>query len=1469
MTTEWKEISVFISSTFRDMQAERDWLVKRVFPALRQRLESHRIYLVDIDLRWGLALSDVTEANLRFARITELCLGHINPGQPFFLCLLGGRYGTVAETAAIPPDSPVAWARDCHDCSITELEILHGVLNVPESKDHAYFYFRDPAVLNTIPESQLPAYKDVDSQLQQRGENLKARLSDPAKGYHVSSYSARWDPDAYDPASKSHGRISGLDTFGKKVLEDLWTGIRREHHLPDIGASQSTDHMVPTDFEKLEEERDLHQRFIENRTRFYIGRHQLQDDLERFTLEGSERACLVTGPPGSGKSAALSKLAVTWQARYPDDIVIAHFIGASPRSTSLRGMLSHLCGGLKQALGLDDVIKQNQRELFGQLLDFLWQVPEDRRVLIVIDALDQLDETDNSHSLEWLPQHLPPSIRLFVSCIDDTGGTEGTVLPAMRRRAPFEIRVDLLSDMERIGIVRQIPSVAAKTLEEHQMRLLLENEATRNPLYLLIALEELRGVGSIKELDVRIADLPSTGDTLTSIFQQVIRRLCGDFSPQTVRDILTLIACSRNGLSEREMLDILEGPDVQTDESAGDLFPILRQLRPYLQYRGPLLDFYHRHLARATHVEFFAMDEDGAASTHHRLASYFHDLADPKGNEKWTGTSSHAFSDLPYHLILSGDLPATIATLENIFFIAAKISCGMTYQLVEDFNFLFGRWPENDPRLAMLTLLRKVLRRHIYFIARHAEDYSIATFQCLWNAFKPEETAAPDSAEETTQEERVICSGRFSSLMESYRQERISEGSRKCWMRLVTPPKIHATSRQIAVLHCHERSVPGISYSRDRMLLATSGSGTDCMVRVWNTETGVERWRFSTGEYCASLIALSHDATFLVGATENAVRVWNVRDGRELAAFDMHLRGGNTFALSPDSRFLAIAGKKGEMCVWETAGWSKVRVCTEFTDEITCFSFSADGSFLVAGSYDGSISLWSTAGWKKIGRYMRQLDDWGAHEVYNWVSRVDHLCLSSDGRWIAGVFGSAIFVWDTLDESQLPSLRWYGDLIRSVAFFQDDRKLLIVTKSGTILVWEMGGSKESCVLENSRSHFDSMALSADGRQLATGGREGVVSLWDLEACGSEVETEEVEVEEMDVDIETVILSPDGTRAALWRYGQTKIEIWNTVNGTKIDDLINDPPREDFSITSKAEVKGMAFLPEGTHGLSPHWIGDSRGSVMVTGSSDGTIRLWSRSSFSSREAWIGPEYRHWIDTLKIDFIALSPDGKLLATAASYRVAIWNLRERVIVCQIWVGYELKKNMTFSPGGQFLSTTYGADARIWRVADGEPIMEIKGAAEAAAFSPDGKHAAFRMSHRGIEVRKVPGGGLVAKLVGEKYFGRSIAFSADGSRVLCGENDHAPSIQEGAVLRIWNSRTGALLETIRGSGDVSAITKDFPLRAMSRDGELVVEDNVTGRPVAFFPDALDLIATHPDGRRWVGTVRDRLVMVKLEGAP
>jgi telomerase protein component 1 len=52
MTQTWSTVRIFISSTFRDMHAERDHLVRVVFPELRERCAKRRLHLVDVDLRW-------------------------------------------------------------------------------------------------------------------------------------------------------------------------------------------------------------------------------------------------------------------------------------------------------------------------------------------------------------------------------------------------------------------------------------------------------------------------------------------------------------------------------------------------------------------------------------------------------------------------------------------------------------------------------------------------------------------------------------------------------------------------------------------------------------------------------------------------------------------------------------------------------------------------------------------------------------------------------------------------------------------------------------------------------------------------------------------------------------------------------------------------------------------------------------------------------------------------------------------------------------------------------------------------------------------------------------------------------------------------------------------------------------------------------------------------------------------------
>jgi len=135
-----REIRVFISSTFRDMQEEREELVKQIFPQLRHLCESRGVTWGEVDLRWG--VPDEAKAE---GKVLPLCLAEIEHCRPYFIGLLGERYGWVPEEI---PDELLAaqpWLNEHRKESVTALEILHGVLRNPEMSGHAFFYFRDPA----------------------------------------------------------------------------------------------------------------------------------------------------------------------------------------------------------------------------------------------------------------------------------------------------------------------------------------------------------------------------------------------------------------------------------------------------------------------------------------------------------------------------------------------------------------------------------------------------------------------------------------------------------------------------------------------------------------------------------------------------------------------------------------------------------------------------------------------------------------------------------------------------------------------------------------------------------------------------------------------------------------------------------------------------------------------------------------------------------------------------------------------------------------------------------------------------------------------------------------------------------------------------------------------------------------------------------------------------------------------------
>src|SRR5262245_54692393 len=94
-----RTIRVFVSSTFRDMHAERDHLNRFVFPELRSRCRRRGVEFVGVDLRWG-----ITREEAQQGAALAVCLAEIDRCQPFFVGVVGDRYGWVPPPDAIPAD---------------------------------------------------------------------------------------------------------------------------------------------------------------------------------------------------------------------------------------------------------------------------------------------------------------------------------------------------------------------------------------------------------------------------------------------------------------------------------------------------------------------------------------------------------------------------------------------------------------------------------------------------------------------------------------------------------------------------------------------------------------------------------------------------------------------------------------------------------------------------------------------------------------------------------------------------------------------------------------------------------------------------------------------------------------------------------------------------------------------------------------------------------------------------------------------------------------------------------------------------------------------------------------------------------------------------------------------------------------------------------------------------------------------
>lgn len=156
---------MFVSSTFHDMQAERDWLNRMVLPRIEEELAKRRQHLEPVDLRIGVEDSFSETREQRELSVLKVCLDEIRRSRPFLIVLLGDRYGWVP-----PPERIDAAAReqgfeiDPVGKSVTAVEIEYGIFrDHPDQKRRCLFFFRRALPYDAMPAEMRALFSDAES----------------------------------------------------------------------------------------------------------------------------------------------------------------------------------------------------------------------------------------------------------------------------------------------------------------------------------------------------------------------------------------------------------------------------------------------------------------------------------------------------------------------------------------------------------------------------------------------------------------------------------------------------------------------------------------------------------------------------------------------------------------------------------------------------------------------------------------------------------------------------------------------------------------------------------------------------------------------------------------------------------------------------------------------------------------------------------------------------------------------------------------------------------------------------------------------------------------------------------------------------------------------------------------------------------------------------------------------------------
>ncbi len=554
------------------------------------------------------------------------------------------------------------------------------------------------------------------------------------------------------------------------------------------------------------------------------------------------------------------------------------------------------------------------------------------------------------------------------------------------------------------------------------------------------------------------------------------------------------------------------------------------------------------------------------------------------------------------------------------------------------------------------------------------------------------------------------------------------------------------------------------------------------------------------------------------------VRVWSSPTS-SARTFDI---GGQTLqvALSRDGR--RVLGASGARAlVWPTTkNGAEPLWRVAAADPILSATLSPDGRTAATGHRGGVVRLWRVDG----GKLARALRPPGPPAAITAVA------FSPDGRRVAASAGTRAFVWDVRRPNPIFVGRHESD-VAAVAFDPTGLRLATGDERGSARVWSLNGRKVT-VLIGHEGKVTSLAFAPDGRSLVTGGEDETARVWDLRTG-----TTTAELRGHDSLVLGVAFGRDGKRIVTGSADRT-LRFW-AVDADPVRAVLVEPDRlrvmdVAFDPAGKRLVTGAnravriwdvpsrRTVQSAAQGTAPDdWVESVRfdrgGSVIVSAGDDGTVRIWDGRTGEPRGT-LGRA-----GALELYDAAVSPAGDLvLAGGRDGTARLWRWRQRKLVARLRTPAERVNGVAFSPDGGLLAVGAGRAVRIWRDGSfGRPAIVLRDRSGAAlnqvtsvAFAPGGKLVAAGSDSGTWSLWDVPTRRLVARVKAHPDALTDIAFSRDGAYL-------ATAGWDGAV-KVWTVPGGTLVTSKRTGARLEAV-------AFAPHGRLVAVSGDGGRTTVF----------------------------------